>query len=126
MAELLCFIRTYTNKTKGNKFAVCETTPEIIAKARKDVNQDLCDVLSKKFDETNELHSPNKNWHVKPCQGEPTIPLKEGVYNVVFNDAWHDTREGMVAKDIIRIKGGVEFRFIKEFKNDVDPDGALG
>lgn len=134
MAELLCFIRTYTNKTKGNKFAKCDTTPNVIAKARMDVDQDLCDILSSKFDEFNDLHAPNKNWHVKPCQGETTIPLKDGVYTVVFREVWHDTREGMVEKDILRIKGDVAFHFIKAFdekpsgaqKVVIDPDGALG
>ena len=116
MSELLCFIRVYTNKTKGNKFAKCVTTPDILIQDFKNPDKDVKECLNKGFDPL-ALPAPNKCWTIKPCQGEPTIPLREGVYKIDFTEGWEDTREEMVQKGIIRVKG-VTFTFVKDFESD--------
>ena len=114
MSELLCFVRVYTNKTKGNKFAKCTTTPDILLQSFKDPDKDVKECLNKGFDPL-ALPKPNISWDIKPCQGEPTIPLREGVYTIAFSEGWADNRENMVSKGIIRVKG-VAFTFVKDFK----------
>lgn len=60
-------------------------------------------------------------YSVRPVSGSASVPQKEGIYLITFDNGWYDSRFPM--KRILRVKGNVKFEWrgaLPVFKDEKD------